>query len=175
MESYNPEQAAALIGQVSASTIRNWCKTYATILSPAANPPVGNERRLTQNDVATLQQVRAMREAKRSVEDIVTTLQQAATRLQPTPLTIEAIASPLQSPPSQQEGQGGDLLLPMVLSGVEKRQDASDKRIDALERALINLEQRQGEVANRFVSGAVIGGAVVLVVVAIVLALARYT
>lgn len=59
-ETINPSRAAKQIG-IPVSTLRLWCKVYAEFLSPGANPPTGEERRLTVADVETLQAVNQMR------------------------------------------------------------------------------------------------------------------
>lgn len=167
-DTYNPEQAAALIGGVSASTIRNWCKVYAAILSAGANPTTGTERRLTQQDVATLQQVKLLRDNRRSVDEIVAMLQQTATT--PT-LTIEATPTPA---PTAQDAPESTSLLTVALSSMASRQDATDKRVDALQQAIASVERSQGERRDALITGIVIGGAIVLIVVALVLALGQY-
>lgn len=136
---YNPDQASPLVG-AAASTIRNWCKTYADHLSAGANPPPGNERRLTQQDVAKLQQVKVWRDERRSAQEIATLLQAAATANEPTHLTIDVAPTP---PPNAQEGRGDDLLLPVALSSIQSRQDATDDRVAAMQRQLETLAEEQ--------------------------------
>lgn len=173
-DTYNPEQAAAAIGNVSASTIRNWCKVYATLLSAGANPPTGTERRLTQQDVAILQQVKVLRDNRRSVEEIIATLQQTAT---PPPLTVETSLAPSTT---AQEAPEVPALLTVAIHSMEKRQDATDarieatdKRIDQLQQTIAMLEQRQAARVNSLVTGIVLGGGAVLILVALVLAMGR--
>lgn len=166
MEFYNPEQTAAAIGNVSASTIRNWCKVYAAILSNGANPTAGRERRLSEQDVATLQQVKLLRDNRMTADEIVTTLQQAEAQAAARHITIEATPPPT---PTAQEGHSEAALLPVALSAMTGRQDATDKRVDALQQAIATLEQRQSERTDALVTGLLIGGAVVLIVVALVM------
>jgi DNA-binding transcriptional MerR regulator len=71
---YTPTAAAAMIG-ISVSTLRNYCATFKSLLSPDAAPPAGTERRLTPADVATLQRVRELRDQGMAPADIVATLQ----------------------------------------------------------------------------------------------------
>lgn len=166
MESFNPEQTAAAIGNISASTIRNWCKVYASILSDSANPTVGSERRLSEQDVAILQQVKLLRDNRMTADEIIATLQQAAAQSATRHITIEATPQPTQT---AQDAPNGDSLLPVALSSMASRQDATDKRVDALQQAIAALEQRQSARTDALVTGLLIGGAVVLIVVALVL------
>jgi DNA-binding transcriptional MerR regulator len=126
-ETYNPEQAAAAIGNVSASTIRNWCKVYDVVLSPGANPPLGTERRLTQQDVTRLQQIKVMRDNRRTVDEIVAALQRAATN-EAVHITIDA---PRTLPQNAQEAPESTLLLPAALSSMNERFAAIERRLDA--------------------------------------------
>lgn len=128
--SYNPDTAASMIG-ASPSTIRNWCKTYADQLSAAANPPLGQERRLLQSDVATLQQIKAMRDAGQRADDIRSLLQSAKVSGSDSQLTIDVAPTPAPKP---QEGQGDVLLLPAVLAGMDRRFEAIERRLEARER-----------------------------------------
>jgi DNA-binding transcriptional MerR regulator len=168
MEStYNPEQAEALIGNVSASTIRNWCKLYSPLLSKSSNPDPKVERRLTQTDVATLQQVKVMRDNRRTVEEIIAALQQSAIARA---LTID---TPVTSAPSPQDASESTSLVTIALSSMERRQDATDKRIDVLQQALATMGQHQGERRDALMTGIVIGGAIMLIAVALALGLMR--
>lgn len=108
MDTYNPDQAVPLIG-VAANTIRGWCKLYASELSPGANPPPGNERRLTQEDVAKLQRVKAWRDSRLPPQEIARLLQAAATADEQAHIVIDAMPTP-------QEAQGETLLLPSVIT-----------------------------------------------------------
>lgn len=167
MDTYNPDQAAPLIG-ASASTVRNWCKTYGDQLSEGAKPPTGTERRLTTDDIAKLQRVKVWRDHRLPPQEIARLLQAAASTGQPSTITIDATPQPRQD---AQEAAGDALLLPVVLSSIERRQDATDARLQSLERALATVEQRQTERHNALITGLVVGGAFVLVLVALVLAL----
>lgn len=168
MDTYTPEQAAAIVGNVSASTVRNWCKVYAEVLSAGANPPTGTERRLTQEDVAILQQVKLLRDNRMPPNVIVATLQQAATT--PAPLTIDATPTPSTS---AQDAHSDALLLPVVVDTINKRIDTTDARVDDLQQAITLLEQRQAARINALITGIVIGGTAVLSIVGLVLAMGR--
>jgi DNA-binding transcriptional MerR regulator len=97
---YTPDQAAQLIG-ASPSTVRNWCKQHADALSHGCNPPAGSQRRLTEQDVAILQQIAAMRAAGQSVEDIRIALASAKQTghltIDATPTTVQEAAGPTET------------------------------------------------------------------------------
>ena len=59
-ERYPPKQAARQAG-VAANTARFWAKEYREFFSAAANPPPGEERSFSLEDVATLQAIAQMR------------------------------------------------------------------------------------------------------------------
>lgn len=106
---YTPTAAAAMIG-ISVSTLRNYCSQFKELLSPDAAPPAGTERRLTAQDVATLQRAKELRDQGMTTADIVATLQtegtdtlqpyidtQLAPALTPVPAPITAPTTGLQT------------------------------------------------------------------------------
>lgn len=116
---YNPDEAAPLVG-VSANTIRGWCKLYADELSAGANPPPGNERRLTQEDIAKLQRVKAWRDDRMPPQEIARLLQAAATADEQAHIVIDATPTP-------QERQGEVLLLSAVITDIQVRLQALER------------------------------------------------
>lgn len=154
METYNPDQAVPLVG-VAANTIRGWCKLYADELSPGANPPSGNERRLTQEDVAKLQRVKGWRDSRLPPQEITRLLQAAATTNEQTHIVIEAT-------PTAQEGQGEALGLQIILS-------SHQSQLDEMRQEIATVKAKVSTGANQLVTGIVIGAAIVLVLVAILL------
>jgi len=162
-ETYNPDQARALIPGVSASTIRNWCRDFAPMLSDGANPPTGRERRLTLDDIAKLQQVKALRDSGRRVEDIRALLQAAASANSPAQLTIDAVAT---SQAAQDATDNAHAPLALVAAHTTLQ-----SRVDDLARHIERVEQSQRDRLNMFVTGVLVGGVVVLIVVALVLAM----
>lgn len=119
MPYYNPDEAAPMIG-ISANTVRGWCKLYADELSPGANPSPGNERRLTQEDIAKLQRVKAWRDSRLPPQEIARLLQAAATGNEQAHIVIDAT-------PSSQEGQGEAYLLPAVITDIQARLQALER------------------------------------------------
>lgn len=111
-KTYNVAAAAKTVN-VSASTIRGWCVSFADYLSDATRPESGKERRFTDLDVSTLQRIKELRDEGKSVADIGATLAaEPVTELQP---YLDVTVTPLQvvtepSEPSE------PLQLPEVLS-----------------------------------------------------------
>jgi DNA-binding transcriptional MerR regulator len=152
MNTFNPDQAAIVIG-ASASTIRNWCKVYAGELSKGANPPTGTERRLTQQDVAKLQQVKVSRDNRIGVDEIIKQLQAAANDNQVVPFTVDVAPTSHMAP---QEGQGEALYLPTVITTLQGR-------MDAMERGISELTANRRQNVAMYVLGILSGVALVIV------------
>ena len=95
-ETLSPALAARQIG-IPANTLRAWCRTYSEFLSPAANPPTGEQRRLTLGDVETLRAVASLRANSLPPETIINRL-----RVNPTGIT-ESLPKPPGAPQSPLE------------------------------------------------------------------------
>lgn len=147
---YNSDEAARLVG-VSASTIRNWCKAFANDLSDGANPPPGNERRLTQDDIAKLQRVKMWRDNRRTPQEIARLLQAVATE-EPAHIVIDA--------PTPQEAHSDALLLPAVISDMQSRLQALERERVAQARQLTRRAVRYARLEGAIV--ATLAGAFVL-------------
>lgn len=157
---YNVSAAAAVVG-VSPSTLRNWLRQYAKHLSDGATPPPGQDRILTDADVAKLQFVKAQRDALKDYPDIAAELaaMPADTALQPyidvTPST--PVATP--TPALQQPAISADLV--QALQMIVARQDSDlQRQIDEIRET--SIQRYQG-----FVLGILVG----VIITAIVLAL----
>jgi DNA-binding transcriptional MerR regulator len=137
-DSYTPDQAAAMVG-TSPTSIRNWCKDFAGHLSTEANPQPGQKRRLTQQDVAKLQQVKLWRNNGRSTDEIATLLHLAATANGPARLTIDVVPTP---PTTAQEARSDDLLLPVALSNMQSQINATGDAVAAMQRQIDALARR---------------------------------
>ena len=156
-----PAHVARTLG-ISVQSVRDWTRQYAPILSPRARGENG-PRLFDDTDLATMQTIASLRRSGLRADEIIQRVQDGEVP----PIVDIAHESP------QQQSTETPQTAPDAPLALYALQSSLDKRIDALERALITLDQRQGEAANKFVSGAVVGAAVVLVVVALVLALAR--
>ena len=160
---YNVSQAAAVIG-ASPSTVRNWCKQYAAHLSPGASPQAGAERILTPVDVATLQYIKAQRDAMKDYDTIIAELavMPVDDAIEPY-IDIQATATPPEplQPPTVAT-MPSDVLQALQIV-VDSRHDALIARIEA-------MEAKRGDNLQWFVFGIVTGVILIGVVAAIVLA-----
>lgn len=160
---YNVSQAAAIVG-VSPSSLRNWCRQYAAHLSPGASPPAGTERVLTPADVATLQYIKAQRDALKDYDAIIAELSTMPLDVAATPyIDVEATLQPT-APPQQPQAplQAVDVLAAL--------QSIADDRYSQLQRRLDDMERRQGDKVLWFAFGVVVGVLLVGVVAITVLA-----
>lgn len=136
MSTYSPAAASALIG-ISISSLRNWCREFATQLSEGATPPTGTERKLTTQDVAILQRVKELRAQGMATEDIkATLLTEGVDSLQPPyidsaiapqPHTITTVKPPTTDP------QPIDLYTAIIAhtTALQARMDAMQAQQDA--------------------------------------------
>lgn len=142
MDTWNPDEAVPLVGK-AANTIRGWCKLYASVLSAGANPPAGNERRLTREDIAKLQRVKQWRDERRPPQEITRLLQAAANDLEAAHIVIDAT-------PNAQDRQGEALLLPAVISDLQGDIVDVRTRLQALERKDEEQEHKLEERERRW-------------------------
>ena len=120
---YNPAKASKEIG-VTPNTVRLWCKSFADFLTPDANPPVGQERRLSQSDVAILQLVKECRDQELSIDSIRLKLSQTDLLSISKPfIDVEIVpTSPISSVPVQ----------PVDISSLVGLLEGLHRKIDAL-------------------------------------------
>ena len=99
-QTYSPAIAAERLG-VHPNSVRQMCASWAALLSEGANPTSGQARRLTSQDVATLQVIIDCRKAGMTRQEIVTELAAPPTASIQAPY-IDALqpATPTPSPPS---------------------------------------------------------------------------
>ena len=125
---YSPAIAAERLG-VHPNSVRQMCASWAAFLSEGANPTSGQARRLTGQDVATLQVILDCRRAGMARQEIVTELTATPTAGLQTPY-IDALqpATTLHSPTAPNVGaaQGDSLDL------VVQRLDAIERRASGL-------------------------------------------
>jgi len=132
---YTPTAAAAMIG-ISVSTLRNYCTTFKSLLSPDAAPPAGTERRLMPADVATLQRVKELRDQGMTTADIVATLQsrlqtEDTTTLQP---YIDTQLAPAAAP---------------VAAAITAPTNSLQTELQTIQRQIGELEARRREDADQ--------------------------
>ena len=166
-ETFSPAIAARQIG-IPANTLRNWCRTYAEFLSPSANPPTGEERRLTLHDIETLRAVAALRANDLPPETIIARL-----RANPASIT-EGIPKPSAS---ATDGPGDVADVPHVQTTAIAQHDAlqaflgQHERLTSIDRRLERLEHGRNMVLIALAGVAV--GALVVGIIAVLVLLLR--
>ena len=78
---FTPKQVAGQLG-LSGTTIRNYSRLWSDYLSPAANPEVGQARLYTEDDIAVITTIAALRENQATTDQIRAALD-AGQRLAP--------------------------------------------------------------------------------------------
>ena len=136
MTVYSMKQVTSFL-QVSDTTLRTgWGVEFADYLSPSANPPKGEERRYTEDDLATLYTVATMRMAGQDYETIKMALGQGQ-RIEPPPSDRAMLAA-----------AGGDETAVMIstfqtaLASYENRIDKLEDRLEEAQAARLAAEIR---------------------------------
>lgn len=129
---HRPTEAAALI-QISPSSLRSWCSTFAQFLSAGANPGPGSERLLNDQDLAILQRVKELRDQHISYADITTRLQNEDTATLQPYIDVQP-ATPVQPPTEAPTGptMPADYAI-QIMAGIDQRFNALQSRIEAQE------------------------------------------
>ena len=132
-QTYSPAIAAERLG-VHPNSVRQMCASWAAFLSEGANPTSGQARRLTGQDVATLQVILDGRKAGMTRQEIVTELTATPTAGIQTPY-IDALqpATPIQSPTAPNVGAAQGDSAPMLVSVLQAHTDATVARLTAIE------------------------------------------
>lgn len=141
---------------VAPNTVRNYVREYADLFSEAARGLQGN-RQFDEDDVQTLCSLVALKTSGMPLAEAADRL-----RSQATPPVIDVAAT--QASPSLQEAQEATFAVQRIESSVQPQIEAL-----RLEIALLHAQQKTG--MSLFVTGVIVGAAVVLVVVALVLAM----
>lgn len=160
-KTYNVAAAAKTVN-VSASTIRGWCLSFADYLSDHTRPESGKERRFTDLDVSTLQRIKELRDEGKSVADIGATLAaQPVTELKP---FIDVAVTPLQviTEPSE------PLQLPEVLSSTL---GAINERLGRLESTIEVDRKYRANYTLVFLAGVIAGLLFLVLLLAVWIAL----
>lgn len=167
--SYTPTAAAALVG-ISVSTLRNYCSQFKGLLSPEAAPPAGQERRLSDQDIAVLQRVKEMRAQGMDTANIVATLQgEDAGALQP---YIDSTTTDLQAPPSPTEPAPPPAQAVELYSAIVAHTTALQARLDAMQQQ-IDSQARQGASRVTLVALGFLAGLTIALIIIGVLWLGR--
>lgn len=98
---YSVSQVARAINRTP-PTVRAWVKEFSDHLSTTANPPRGEERQFSEEDVAVLRTVATMRDQGTEYADIIAALDRGE-RLEPVD------APPVDAPPSGKASGAADM------------------------------------------------------------------
>ena len=137
---YNVSQAARYSG-VSGTTIRGWTREYSDYLSPTANPPAGQPRQFTEDDVRVFATVATLRAQLVTTEDIRAALD-AGQRIEPMP-------PPEVERPGQAD-RAGDA--PNVEAHAAAAAAAASTAIDIYRDRVTALETRADQLADRLIA-----------------------
>lgn len=129
---YNVTQAARYAG-VSGTTIRGWAREYSDYLSPTANPPAGQARQFSEDDLAVFATVATLRAQLVTTEDIRAALD-AGQRLEP--------VRPLEEEKPADQADQLDAAASTALTLYSQQVNALQARNEALADRLIEAERR---------------------------------
>ena len=138
---FTPKQVANRLG-LSSTTIRNYSHLWADYLSPSANPQAGQPRVYTEDDLAVLTTVAAMRDSQVSTEAIRAALD-AGQRLEPAP--------PVERPADRAD-QAADQADPGQASAAAAAAAAASTAIDIYRDRVTQLETRADQLADRLIA-----------------------
>ena len=137
---YNVSQAARYSG-VSGTTIRGWTREYSDYLSPTANPPAGQPRQFTEDDVRVFATVATLRAQLVTTEDIRAALD-AGQRIEPMP-----------PPEVERPGQADRASdAPNVEAHAAAAAAAASTAIDIYRDRVTALETRADQLADRLIA-----------------------
>lgn len=156
---YNPTAAAAQLG-ISASSLRNWCRDFADLLSDGASPAPGSERKLTDQDIAILLRVKDLRAQGMDTSSIQKALQQEDTTTLHSyidvaiPPVVEAPTTPvtnqLETPTT---GQDAALFPVQIIGALQSMQS----QIDGIQQAQETARREAASRLTLLVGGVLIG------------------
>lgn len=150
---------------VTVGTIRNWTRDYGDLLSPEARGENG-PRRFNDEDVSVILAIAALRKSGVPPSEIA----QHVSNHEVPPVVDANVDTPQSPLQSDYNALQSVQVLPQAL---QIAHNALQSRVEAVERALQLVEQRQAARVDALVTGIVLGGAAVLIVVALVLALGQ--
>ncbi len=127
---YTPKQVGNRLG-LSGTTIRNYSRQWSDYLSPSANPEAGQARIYTEDDLAVITTIAALRENQVTTDQIRAALDQGQ-RLEP--------VRPVEEPPADRAGDG---------STVEAAVDQARAAVNAAESAIAIYQDRVTAVEAR--------------------------
>ena len=140
---YTPKQVGDSLN-LSSTTIRNYSRQWSDYLSPAANPPTGQPRIYSEDDLAVIATVAALREGQATTGQIRAALD-AGQRLEPMrPLEEDRAAADRADQSADHDQQATDQARAAV--------NAAEKAIAIYQDRVTAVEARNQELTDRLIS-----------------------
>ncbi len=138
---FTPKQVADSLN-LSSTTIRNYSRLWADYLSPSANPQAGQGRIYTEDDLAVMATIAALRDSQATTDQIRAALD-AGQRLEPMPPPeVERAGQADQADPSQASAAAAAAAASTAIDIYRDRVNQLEARADRLADRLIDAEAR---------------------------------
>lgn len=120
---------------ISRQTVSNWCHTFARFLSPTANPPVGAQRRFSDDDLRVFAVIHRQKRAGLTFDEISAALA-SGERDEPPADMVAATNGAVE------RLQQRIIALESQLRDSERREAEKDGKVDELRRQLTDAHTR---------------------------------
>ena len=138
---FTPKQVADSLN-LSSTTIRNYSRLWSEYLSPSANPQAGQGRLYTEDDLAVMATIAALRDNQATADQIRAALD-AGQRIEPMPPPEVERAGPAdQADPGQASAAAAAAAASTAIDIYRDRVTALEARADQLADRLIDAEAR---------------------------------
>lgn len=138
---FTPKQVADSLN-LSSTTIRNYSRLWADHLSPSANPQAGQGRIYTEDDLAVMATIAALRDSQATTDQIRAALD-AGQRLEPVrPLQEEPPAGDADQAATGQAAAAAAAAASTAIEIYRDRVNVLERRADQLADRLIEAEKR---------------------------------
>lgn len=138
---FTPKQVADSLN-LSSTTIRNYSRLWADYLSPSANPEAGQGRLYTEDDLAVMATIAALRDRQATADQVREALD-AGQRLEPVPPPeVERAGQADQADPGQASAAAAAAAAATAIDIYRDRVTALEARADNLADRLIDAEAR---------------------------------
>lgn len=146
---FTPKQLADRLG-LSGTTIRNYSRLWSDYLSPSANPEAGQARLYTEDDIAVIITIAALRDNQATTDQIRAALD-AGQRLEPVrpPEADQPTADHADPDPQAAAAQQARAAVEAAAAAAEKQIDIYRDRVTAVEARADQLTDRLIEAEKR--------------------------
>lgn len=160
-EQITPNEMAEQL-DITPHTLRRWCAYHGAYLSPGANPPTGQARRFTGRDLEVLKQAKLLREGGLTVAAIN---KQLGTLTFTEIDTEEDIEETTEAQPDNSLAVKNDVALMLTVQAIQ----AHDRRLDAMETSLKEVQQTEHKLLRDFIFAFMAGAVIMLILVLILI------